>query len=74
MFNAYYLDKMNYGAFWEELSKERIESFLFNLDAFRGALAGYPRAGNTALLGKLDDLIAEYVLGRRAHFAAAARR
>jgi uncharacterized protein (TIGR00661 family) len=74
VFNAYYLDKMNYGAFWEELSKERIDFFLFNLDAFRGALTGYPRAGNTALLGKLDDLIAEYVPGRRAHVTATAGR
>jgi len=74
VFNAYYLDKMNYGAFWKELSKERIESFLFNLDAFRDALAGYPRAGNTALLQKLDGLIAEYVPGRRADVTAAAGR
>ncbi len=59
--NAYYLDKMNYGAYWEELNQERIESFLFNLDKFRATLAAYPRAGNVALLSRLDQLIAEYV-------------
>jgi len=32
IFNAYWLEKSGYGAFWEEgLNKERIESFLFNL-------------------------------------------
>src|SRR6195256_2453157 len=33
-FNAYHLDKHGYGAWWEELSKEKIESFLFNLPVF----------------------------------------
>ena len=70
VFNAYYVDKMNYGAYWEELNKERIESFLFNLDSFRAALANYPRTGNTALLAKLDELIAEYVPAKRAEAAA----
>ncbi len=69
VFNAYYLDKMNYGVYWDELNRERIESFLFNLDAFRETLANYPRVGNAALLAKLDDLIAEYV--PRAQVAAA---
>jgi uncharacterized protein (TIGR00661 family) len=59
-FNAYYLDKMGYGAYWEDLNKERVESFLFNLPLFRERLAQYPRQGNTALLEKLDALIGEY--------------
>ena len=71
VFNAYYLDKMNYGAYWEELNKERIESFLFNLDSFRATLASYPRAGNTALLAKLDELIAEHLPAGLARAAAA---
>jgi uncharacterized protein (TIGR00661 family) len=61
VFNAYYVDKMKYGVYWGELNKERIEAFLFNLDAYRAALANYPRAGNAALLRKLDELIYEYV-------------
>ena len=31
----HYIQKMGYGAFWDELSKERIESFLFNVDFYR---------------------------------------
>ena len=60
VFNAYWLGKAGYGAYWDELNKERVESFLFNLPHFREQLANYPRQGNDALLGKLDELIAEY--------------
>lgn len=59
-YNAYHLDKMGYGAYWEELNKERLESFLFNLPVYSENLAGYPRQGNTALLAKLDSLIGEH--------------
>ena len=57
IFNAYWLDKAGYGAYWEELNKERVESFLYNLPHYREKLADYPRQGNAALLGKLDSLI-----------------
>ena len=57
--NAYYVDKMNYGAYWEDVNKERVESFLFNRETYRAALSKYPRAGNNALMSKLDGLIAE---------------
>jgi uncharacterized protein (TIGR00661 family) len=60
IFNAYYLDKAGYGAYWEDLEKEKIESFLFNLDVFRERLGKYPRQDNTALLSKLDSLIAQF--------------
>jgi hypothetical protein len=39
------------------LSKERIESFLFNLETFRENLAHYPQQDNSALFSKLDELI-----------------
>jgi hypothetical protein len=52
---------MGYGAYWTELNKERLESFLFNLPVFRENLAAYPRQGNSALLEKLDSLIGELV-------------
>jgi uncharacterized protein (TIGR00661 family) len=67
--NAYYVDTMRYGAFWPELNKERVESFLFNRQQYEAALASYPREGNGALLGKLDDLIAAH--SPRARSAAA---
>jgi uncharacterized protein (TIGR00661 family) len=60
IFNAYYLEKTGYGAWWEELNRERVESFLFNLEHFSEALRSYPRQGNSALLEKLDELIAGF--------------
>lgn len=59
IFNAYWLQKTGYGAYWEELTKERVESFLCNLPLYREKLEDYPRQGNGALLAKLDTLIAE---------------
>ena len=64
IFNAYWLQKTGYGAYWEDLNKERIESFLYNLPLYREKLAEYPRQGNSALLAKLDALIAEYTSSR----------
>src|SRR5579871_2623256 len=61
IFNAYWLQKSGYGAYWEELNKERVESFLYNLPHYRDALATYPRQGNRALLDRLDSLIASYI-------------
>ena len=55
--NAYWLEKSGYGAYWEDLNKERVESFLYNLPHYRQALAQYPRQGNGALLETLDTLI-----------------
>lgn len=63
VFNAYYIGKMGYGAYWDDLNKERVESFLFNLETYRHNLGTYPRQDNSALLGKLDALIAKYAVG-----------
>lgn len=60
IFNAYYLEQSGYGPFWQDLNKERIESFLFNLDSYRDQLATYPRQDNSLLFAKLDQLIAQY--------------
>jgi uncharacterized protein (TIGR00661 family) len=60
IFNAYWLEKTGYGAYWEELNKERVESFLHNLPLYREKLANYPRKGNGALLAKVDGLITQY--------------
>lgn len=57
VFNAYWLGKVGYGAYWEELNRERVESFLYNLAYYRENLKAYPRRGNDALFGKLDALI-----------------
>ncbi|HEY1270677.1 MAG TPA: glycosyltransferase family protein [Terriglobales bacterium] len=58
--NAYYVDKLGYGAYWDELSKERIEAFLFNLDHYSENLSRYPRQDNSALFTELDALIGRY--------------
>jgi uncharacterized protein (TIGR00661 family) len=64
VFNAYQLEKAGYGAYWDELNKERVESFLFNLPHFRERLAFYPSKGNDALFAKLDALISEVTTPR----------
>ena len=70
IFNAYWLEKAGYGACWEDLNRERVESFLYNLSHYRENLAAYPRQGNHALLNKLDTLIAEYAPEGRSGEAA----
>jgi uncharacterized protein (TIGR00661 family) len=61
IFNAFWLGRTGYGAYWEELTKERVESFLFNIPQFREKLAGYPRTSNEKLFTRLDELIALYL-------------
>jgi uncharacterized protein (TIGR00661 family) len=56
-FNAYHVDKLGYGAWWEDLGKEQVESFLFNLPFYSDNLRNYPRGGNGAILAKVDELI-----------------
>jgi uncharacterized protein (TIGR00661 family) len=60
IFNAYYIGRMGYGAYWDDLNKERVESFLLNLDHYCERLATYARADNSALFAKLDQLIAKW--------------
>jgi uncharacterized protein (TIGR00661 family) len=60
VFNAYYIGETGYGAYGDDLNKERVESFLFNLESYRERLAEYPRGDNSALFGKLDQLIADF--------------
>jgi uncharacterized protein (TIGR00661 family) len=66
IFNAYWVGRMGYGPYWRELNRERVEAFLYNLPQYRERLSAYPRAGNQALLEKVDALIAEYTGGRSA--------
>lgn len=60
VFNAYHIGKMGYGAYWDELTKEKVESFLFNLDSYRDNLSKYPRNDNSALFQKLDEFISNH--------------
>jgi uncharacterized protein (TIGR00661 family) len=63
IFNAYWVEKSGYGSYWEDLNKERVESFLYNLPHYRQSLAKYPRSGNGALFEKLDSLVQSYTAG-----------
>ena len=60
LFNAYYVDKVGYGTYWDELNKERVESFLFNLLVYKENLKNYPRQDNSMLLKKVDELIGKF--------------
>jgi len=60
IFNAYYIDKMEYVAYWDDLTKEKVESFLFNLDFYRESLQKYPRSDNSSLFEKMDEFIAKH--------------
>jgi len=60
-FNAYYVDKLGYGKFWEELNKEKIEAFLFNLDSYKENIQKYPKEDNSKIFAKIDELIAQCV-------------
>jgi len=71
-FNAYWLAKQGYGASWDELNRERVESFLYNLPHYEENLAKYPRQGNQALLAKLDALIAGFAEAGRGRKAGRA--
>lgn len=62
IFNAYWLEKLGYGGYWDELNKERVESFLYNLPRYRENLAAYPRKGNESLFGQLDRLVFEHAV------------
>jgi uncharacterized protein (TIGR00661 family) len=64
-FNAYHVDKLGYGAWWDNLGKEQIESFLFNLPFYSDNQRSYPRTGNGAILAKVDDLIGKLTLKGR---------
>jgi len=65
IFNAHYLQQSGYGACWEDLNKERVESFLFNVESYAEKLKQYPRQDNSALLSKLDEFLARSISRRR---------
>lgn len=60
VFNAYYLEKLGYGKYWDELNKEKIESFLFNLDLYKKNLRKYKKYDNSQIFRKIDELIKKY--------------
>lgn len=55
--NAYYLEKLDYGKYWDEIDKEKIESFLYNIDLYRRNLKRYKKEDNSKIFKKIDELI-----------------
>ncbi|MEI6378962.1 MAG: MJ1255/VC2487 family glycosyltransferase [Candidatus Falkowbacteria bacterium] len=55
--NAYYLDKLGYGAMLEELTIEGLAVFLDHLADYRQQLEQYPRQDNSYLFARLDRLL-----------------
>jgi uncharacterized protein (TIGR00661 family) len=55
--NAYNLEKKGYGKYWDELNKERIESFLFNENRYKNNLKKYKREDNSKILKKIDEIL-----------------
>jgi uncharacterized protein (TIGR00661 family) len=64
VFNAYYIQKMGYGVYWDDLNKEHIEAFLFNVDEYRETLADYPAQDNSRIFAKVDELVGQFASGR----------
>jgi len=58
--NAHYLEKSGYGKYWDKLDKEKIESFLYNIDNYKKKLKKYKKTDNTKLFNKIDQLIKKY--------------
>jgi uncharacterized protein (TIGR00661 family) len=64
VFNAYYIGQTGYGAYWDDLTKEKLESFLFNLNEYRENLRRYPRRGNSELFDRVDEWITNHSAGK----------
>lgn len=58
--NAFQLEQLGYGKHWDELNKERIESFLYNIDLYRKNLKKYKKEDNSKIFQKIDQLIKKY--------------
>jgi len=55
--NAYYLEKLGYGKYWDELDREKIEAFLYNLDYYKKELKKYQKENNSKIFKKIDSLV-----------------
>jgi len=58
--NAIQLEQFGYGKYWDELNKERIESFLYNLKLYKKNLKKHKKEDNSKIFKKIDELIKEY--------------
>ncbi|HXU73462.1 MAG TPA: MJ1255/VC2487 family glycosyltransferase [Polyangia bacterium] len=63
--NALYLQKLGYGEYHRELSEAAIAAFLARAPEYARNVAAHKQERNTAILGKLDALIAEIAANGR---------
>ena len=55
--NAAEVEKMGYGRHFSAITADNLKAFLYSLDNFEAALAGYQQQGNEVLFGKLDGAL-----------------
>ena len=55
--NAVYLQKEGYGAFYEQLTRKNLKSFLMNLPKYRKNLRRYKQMNNEEAFRKIDKTI-----------------
>ncbi len=58
--NAFYLEKLGYGEFYEEIDEEIINRFLSRLDIYRKLINSYKYEGNLKVFDALDKCIKKY--------------
>jgi len=58
--NSIYLEKLGYGEFHEELTRENFEGFLSNIGMYHNALGSFKHDGNHQILKTLDEAIDKY--------------
>lgn len=59
MLNALMLEDLGYGKHVDRLDREVVAAFLYELPDYEALLHDYPRQGNRAITGKLDELLAD---------------
>lgn len=55
--NAYYLEKLGYGKYCKELSKENLQDFISHLDYYKNNLKKYIPEDNSKIINKLNEVI-----------------
>jgi uncharacterized protein (TIGR00661 family) len=63
--NATYLEKMRYGEFHDEISKEVVEAFLKKLPVYEKTLSVYKQEGNQKLFNTVDKIIDTILVNKK---------
>ncbi len=58
--NAFYLEKLGYGEFHEQISKESFQEFLTKLQSYRKVIKSFKHDQNRKILSDLDETIVKY--------------